>query len=166
MRSFLAAALLSLLPVAARAAGTDPAYVGRCVDVQATSLINANQMTTSRSFSLNRDNSEGFDELTLLNSLTDIDSSITRFDMVCTVSNDGNVTDYKPQICSEAGGTYTCVDTGTWQKAMSGTTKWRLIVKLRGMPDAECTYSVGTGSGASADVLTVNGRLCLAGSSN
>lgn len=163
MRQLLFAAALTFVPVAAMAAGNDVPAADLCVDIQATSLISANQMTTSRSFSLNRDNAYGYEVLTLFVELTDANTSITRFDATCTVSTDGNTTDYTPQECTSSSGTYTCVDTGVWQKASPGTKNWPIRIDVTGFPDVECTFSVGAGSGASADLLTVKGRLCTKG---
>jgi hypothetical protein len=163
MRTLLAAALALLVPTLAAAAGTDAPYIDRCADIPASDLISAQTMESSRSFSYNRTNAQGFDTLTLWVQLTDADTSITRFDVTCTVSDDGNSTDYEPQECTSASGTYTCVDSGVWQKASPGTSKFPIRLDVSGFPDFECTFSVGAGAGAAADLLTVKGRLCTGG---
>lgn len=161
LRRFLAAVVFALASPAL-AASVGPKE--NCVDIPATSLISVNTMSSSRSFSLDRENGEGgYGLLVLWISLTDGDTSITRFDTTCTVSNDGNATDYTPQLCTESSGTYACVDTGVWQKASPGTKNWTQRMDVEGFPDVQCTFSVGTGSGTSDDLLTVKGRLCTKG---
>jgi hypothetical protein len=150
-----AAVVLTALPTSAQQVVTTKPY---CVDIG--TLVNAQTMESSRSFSMDRTNGiTGFTRLALLIELTDANTSITRFDVTCTESVDGNTTDYEPQECTVASGTATCVDSGVWQKASPGTAKWTYGVNLK-LPDLECTFSVGTGAGAAADLLTVKGRLC------
>ncbi len=167
MRYAILAAVILTPALAAAQAGPGPKQ--NCVDLtdsttQSTNLIAAQGMDASRSLSINRDNATGgYDLLTLWVNLTDANTSITRFDVTCTVSHDGNSTDYTPQECTSASGTYTCVGTGIWQKASPGTSKFPLRLDVSGFPDIECTFSVGAGAGASIDLLTVKGRLCTGG---
>lgn len=125
--------------------------------------VDALAMTSSRSFSYNGPASSDYGLATVYIDLTDSNSSITTFTATCTVSHDGNSTDYTPQECSSSSGTYTCVDTGVWNKATPGTKKWPLRLDLEGYPDFECTFSVGGGSGGSGDLLTVKTQLCTKG---
>jgi hypothetical protein len=158
MRAFAVALALCAAPAYAQNVGPK----NQCVELG--TLVDGLDMQSSRSFSVNRDNfAGGFDLLTVWVQLTDANSSITRFDVTCTVSDDGNSTDYEPQECTSASGTYTCVDSGVWQKASPGTSKFPLRLDVSGFPDFECTFSVGTGAGAAADLLTVKGRLCTGG---
>lgn len=165
---FLAFILASLTAHMALGANDGPSF--RCYDLvdpttHSANLIDAQTMASSRSFSINRDNTAGgFGVLTLWVTLTDANQSITRFDATCTVSDDGNASDYTPQDCT-AGATCTSTDAGIWQKATptSGVTtkRWPWRLDVNGLPDIECTFSVGTGSGAAADLLTVKGRICV-----
>lgn len=133
-----------------------------CIYTDSSPLIDAAVMSGSPSFSINRPNlSGGFNILRLFLRLTDADSSITRFDWTCTVSDDGNATDYTPQECTVAAGVATCVNAGVWQKATPGTANWSYRVDTSGWPDMQCTASVGAGAAtAVVDVLTVTGMYC------
>lgn len=149
------AVLLTAAPATAQEVVVTKPY---CVDIG--TLISAQTMESSRSFSMDRVNGiTGFTKLALQISLTDANTSITRFDVTCTESSDGNSEDYTPQECTVASGVCTASDSGVWQKASPGTKKWTYGVNLK-LPDMECTFSVGAGAGAAADLLTVKGRLC------
>ena len=127
----------------------------------ADKVINALGMDSSRAFEWEGTNSAGgWNVATLWIELTDANSSITRFDATCTVSHDNNTSDYTPQDCT-AGATCTSSGSGVWQKATPGTAKWPWRVDITGFYDFECTFSVGTGSGAAADTLTVYRQLCV-----
>lgn len=124
-------------------------------------LINAQGMDSSQSFTITQDNTQGgYGVLTLFIALTDANTSITRFDMVCTGSEDNNATGYILQSCAIAAGVCTSTDSA-WRKASPGTKNWPWRVDIEGFPDVECTFSVGTGAGAAADLLTVKGRMCV-----
>ena len=130
-------------------------------------------MTSSRSFTIDLGSNgstdalnrgAGFGLLTVWLDLTDGNTSITRFDVTCTVSNDGNVKDYTPQVCDDTSdGVCTQTDAGIWQKASPGTKMWPLRMDIEGYPDIACTASVGTGSAAAADLLTAGWRICTKG---
>ncbi len=157
MKTFAFLATTLALQVAYGATSDGPRF--QCQDLG--NLITAQAMSSSRSFSLDRVNTAGgMGLLTLWVQLTDANTSITRFDGTCTVSDDGNVTDYTPQDCT-SGATCTSTDAGVWQKASPGTKKWPWRLDVNGFPDIECTFSVGTGAAtAVSDVITVKGRLC------
>lgn len=125
--------------------------------------VSALGMDSSRSFSYNGPATSVYGEATLFLDLTDGNTSITTFTTTCTVSHDGNTTDYTPQECTSTAGTYACVDTGVWTKASPGTKRWAIRLDLEGFPDFECTFSVGGGAGAAGDVLTVKRQLCTKG---
>jgi hypothetical protein len=127
---------------------------------QITTEVAGLAMSSSRSASFDGDNrTQSYDFVIYYFDLTDANTSITRFDSTCTVSFDGNVTDYTPQDCT-AGATCTSTAAGVWQKASPGSAKWSWRLDLKGYPDHECTFSVGTGSGAAADPLTVRRQMC------
>lgn len=129
-----------------------------CIDLGV--VIDAQGMDASRNFELDRPNgSPGAGLLVVWIELTDGNTSITRFDMSCTASHDGNTTDYTIQSCTVASGDCTS-DDSTWRKASPGTANWPWRIDVEGYPDIQCAFSVGTGSGAAADLLTVRGRLC------
>lgn len=126
-----------------------------------TAVVNGLGMDASRSFSMDQTNSKPTRPMVdVIIKLTDANTSITRFDTTCTVSHDGNTTDIVPQTSTVASGVATQYDSLKFQKASPGTKNWVVSFNLRSMPDFECTFSVGTGSGASADLLTVDVRMC------
>jgi hypothetical protein len=130
-----------------------------CMDLGV--LVDGLAMSSSRSFAVNTRSASGYGVLTLFTSLTDANTSITRLDLTCTGSDDSNTTDYEFEDCTVSAGVATCVDGGVWQKASPGSTKFARRVDVNGVPDLECTYSVGTGSGGAPDLLSVRGRLCV-----
>lgn len=129
--------------------------------------VSALGMDSSRSFSYDGPGTSDYGLAVLYIDLTDANSSITKFTTTCTVSYDGNTSDFTPQECSSASGTYNCVDTGVWNKGDGitgpGTKKWPLRLDIEGFQDFECTFSVGSGSGAAGDLLTVKTQLCTKG---
>lgn len=152
--NLLFAALLSFAPAA-------PKGPSSCVDIG--TLVDAQTMESTRTGSWtnpspNKD--QGWDLLVLFIKLTDADTSIARFDVTCTVSEDGNTTNYTPQEDTVASGTATQTDAGVWQKASPGSKNWPIRMNIKGFPDFECSFAVGSGTGGSADLLTVEGRLC------
>lgn len=155
---------IALLPQSALAQSIGPKQM--CIQAinssGSTALIDAAVMTSSPSFSINRPNLDGgFDLFMLLIKLTDADTSITRFDLTCTASDDGNTTDYFIQDCTVAAGVATCVDAGVWRKASPGSKNWSYRLDVSGWPDIECTATVGTGAAtATIDKLSVTGRFC------
>jgi hypothetical protein len=153
--TYLLVAGLALLPTTAQAA------VGETrICIQKLAVIDAAGMDASRSFSLDQNNwFGGYDVMVLMVDLTDANSSITQLDIDCTGSIDGNTKDYEPQECSVAAGVCTANDTQI-QKATPATSTDGYRLDISGYPDWECTFSVGGGSGASADLLTVDIRLC------
>lgn len=174
MRTFLkntafASAVLAVIAVGyvALAANTQP-------NPPSTSSIGAGQncslnedvlsgvtMESSRSFGIDQKNDKPTRPLVdLIVQLTDANTSITRFDTTCTVSHDGNTTDITPQSISVDAGTATQNDSLIFQKASPGTKNFLVSFNLRSMPDFECTFSVGAGSGAAADLLSVDVRMC------
>lgn len=103
----------------------------------------------------------GYDHLVLYIEWTDANTSVTDFDINCTVSDDGNVTDFTPQVCDDtADGTCSLTDAGSWDKASPGTANWPINLNMFGYKDFACAFSVGSGSTAAADSLTVHGKLC------
>lgn len=161
LRHLVACGLVLLFSGASHAAPERNACVDLYVPGTTTPLINGATMESTRSFAVDRPNTEGgYGLLSLWIDLTDANTSITRFDVACTVSRDGNAKDYTPQECTSSGGIYTCVDTGVWRKSSPGTKAWPLRLDVEGFPDFECSFAVGAGSGASADLLTVHARLC------
>lgn len=159
MRHLALIAALLVAPAAHAGGGSTE----NCADLG--TVISAQTMASSRSFTYDWPNTfGGYDTLALYITLLDADVSITRFDITCTVSDDGNVTDYAPQECTVASGVATCVDAGVWQKASPATAAdtvyWSNRLDLVGFPDFQCAFSVGAGSGTAADVLTVKARLC------
>jgi hypothetical protein len=159
----IAFALLMMAAAPALAAGIDGKRA--CVDLNGSGeKIIAQDMTSSRSLSYDGQNaSGGYDLLVLWVQLTDANSSITTFRTTCTVSNDGNTTDYTPQVDEPVSGVATQVDAGIFDKASPGSKKWTVRLGISGYPDFECTFSVQAGAGAGADLLTVNARLCTEG---
>lgn len=146
---------LAVMLSASAAMAYGPTY--QCGDLG--TLLN-NTMASSRTLSIDTPNAQGgYGVLNLEIALTDANTSITRIDMTCTVSDDGNSTDYTAQDCT-AGATCTSTDSGIWQKASPGTKNWAWRVDMNGFPDIECVFSVGTGAGAAADTIVVKGRLC------
>ena len=126
--------------------------------VQANTLINAATFDAARSFNLNFNQyGGGFDVLSIYLEFTDANSSVTRFDGNCTTSLNGNTTDFEIQDCAVAAGVCTSSDT-EWQKATPGTANWVWRVDVSGYQDVECTFDVGAGAGAAADLLTAHVR--------
>ena len=126
-----------------------------------TAVLSAAQMDASKSFGIDQKNDKPTRPLVdLIVKLTDANTSITRFDTTCTVSHDANTTDITPQSVSVTDGTATQNDSLVFQKASPGTKNFLVSFDLLSMPDFECTFSVGAGSGAAADVITVDVRMC------
>lgn len=140
----------------------------QCVDVPLSAgsvvpVVDAVAMTASPSFTYNLDNTQGgYDIAVLWIALTDANTSITRFDTTCTVSRNGNTTDYVPQVCDDTSdGICTQTDGNVFQKASPGTKLWPIRLDVGGYPDIECAFTVGAGAAtAVSDVLTVYLRLC------
>lgn len=154
---FLSAPVLSA-PVGSKRACVDLTSGGSVL------LIDGLDMTTSRTFSYDGPNSSGgYDLVVLFLSLTDANASITTFRTECTVSANGNTTDYVPQSETISSGVATQVDAGVWHKASPGTKNWPVRIDMAGYPDFECTFSVQAGSGAGIDLLTMRGRACVEG---
>lgn len=154
----LAAALLLLYSAPALAVGIQAGPP--CADMGI--VINGLGLNASRAFEHEGTNRiDGWASMTLFVDLTDADDSITRLDLTCTGSHDNNTTDYEIQDCTIAAGVNTCVDGGVVQKAVADNQRAPVYrVDVSGFADFECTFSVGAGAGAAADVLTVRGRLC------
>lgn len=126
--------------------------------------INAATMEANRTFEVERRWSDGsYGLVVVLISLTDANTSITRFDMTVTASDDNNTTDYTIQSCTTSAGACTS-DDAAWRKASPGSANWPWRVDVEGFEDYEFTFAVGTGTGAAADLLTVDYRLCTKGS--
>jgi hypothetical protein len=118
-------------------------------------------MASTRTFELEQpEGTGGFDVLRLSFKLVDSNTSITRFDTTCTVSDDDNTTDQTPQECTVTTGTATCVNSGVWQKASPGTLNWPYKLNISTFNDVECTLSVGAGAGAAGDTIIVTGKWC------
>lgn len=156
---------LAALCLAAPALGAGMDGKRACVDLSGGSaVISAQTMESSRSFSYDGQNtSGGYDLLIIWIELTDANTSITTFRTTCTVSRNGNTTDYTPQVDAVAAGVSTQTDAGIWDKASPGSKNWPIRLGLSGYPDFECTFSVQAGSGAAADLITVYARLCTEG---
>lgn len=105
---------------------------------------------------------DAYSLLTLWTDLTDANTSITQFDITCTVDQAKGADDFTPQVCGSGSTVATCVqvDTGFWQKASPGTKKWPTRIDVFGYPDVECVLDVGAGTGASADAIVVDYTLC------
>ncbi len=153
-------ALISALVLLA----ASPALAGggkqACSDT--TTVITAQTMESSRSFEY-EGSRDVYGLATIWIELTDANTSITSFVATCTTSHDNNTTDYTPQECTSTAGTYACVGTGIFTKASPSSIKWPIQLNLEGFPDFECTFSVGAGAGAAADLLTVKQTLCTKG---
>ena len=162
-KQLLTGLLVALLAVPALGAGMDGKRA--CVDLnKATEQVAGLDMQASRSLSYDGANtSGGYDLLVLWIQLTDADSSITTFRTTCTVSRDGNTTDYTPQVDTVTSGVATQTDSGIFEKASPGTKSWPARMGIAGYPDFECTFSVAAGAGADVDLLTVHARLCTKG---
>ncbi len=144
--------LLDVEPVAAA-----PTSRNSCT-VSQTSVAGL-AMSSSRSFS--EVAGAGWSKLHLYFDLTDGDTSITRLDMACTVSNDSNATAFPPTICdSVADGVCTLTRVTGWQIASPGSVKWKVTMALDDSHAYSCTVSVGAGSGGAGDLLTVERELC------
>jgi hypothetical protein len=159
--------LMVIAAVGAYAANTVPKAPSKSsiADGQNCSLsvavLSGVTMESSRSFGINQDNNKPTRPLVdLIIKLTDANTSITRFDVTCTVSHDANTTDITPQTVTVESGVATQNDALIFQKASPGTKNWLVSFHLGAMPDFECTLAVGTGSGAAADVVTVDVRMC------
>jgi hypothetical protein len=162
----LALSALALSPSGAKANTVS----GRssCVDLplsdgSVTPLLDAVTMESSRAFTFDLTSvASGYDLAVLWVSLTDANSSITRFDTTCTVSRNSNTTDYTPQVCDDTSdGVCTQTSGNVFQKATPGSANWPIRLDVAGYPDLECTFAVGAGAGAAADLLTVYLRLCV-----
>lgn len=124
-------------------------------------VVSAQGMDSSQSFGITQDNTKPTRPLVdVIIKLTDANTSITRLDTTCTVSHDNNTTDITPQSVSVSGGVATQSDSLKFQRASPGTKNILASFDLVTMPDFECTLSVGGGSGASVDLVTVDVRLC------
>lgn len=158
-RLLLLAALLASAPASAQTVGPRD----NCVDLDATTpVINGLALTSSRSFSLDRENNSGaYSLMTVWVTLVDANTSITRLDVTCTGSLNGNSSDSTPKTCVDSSGTITCSSTGVWPFSSPGSASWHWPIDIAGVPDVECTFAVGAGSAAAGDLLTVRRRLCV-----
>lgn len=126
-----------------------------------TAVLSAVTMEASRSFGINQENDKPTrPQVSLIVKLTDANTSITRFDTTCTGSVDGNTTDVTLQTVVVSQGVATQWDAAKFQKASPGTKTWDVSFDLGNYPDFECTFAVGAGAGAAADLLTVDVRMC------
>jgi hypothetical protein len=128
----------------------------RHANIQLGTLINAQDLSASRSFSINNA-ILGMGIMTLLIDLTDANSSVTNLSMTCTISDTDNVTDFKMQTGSIASGTITLFDS-TWSKNNPGGSTGDIVLRVDtiGTPgDTECTFSDTGGDGS--DTITVRG---------
>lgn len=126
-----------------------------------TEVVDAQGMDSTQSFGITQDNTKPTRPLVdLIIKLTDANTSITRFDTTCTVSHDDNTTDITSQSATEATGVTTQNDNLIFRKASPGSKNWLVSFDLHTMPDFECSLAVGAGSGAAADLVTVDVRLC------
>lgn len=125
-------------------------------------VLSASAMTGSPSFGIDQDGDYGErPKVTLFVSLTDADTSITRLDVTCTTSDDGNTTDYVPQIPKVDSGVATLSDGLIFRKSSPGTKNMAIGFDLENDPDFECTLTVGAGSATAViDVVTVEVRMC------
>jgi hypothetical protein len=156
VKQLLLSLALVLLPVSALAAG---GVVGRKSCVSSKAVLSAVTMESTRTFSESVD--AGWSKLHLYFDLTDANTSITRFDLACTVSNDSNATDFTTVVCDDVSdGVCTITRVTGWQLASPGTSKWKVTVRLDDSHAYECSVSVGAGTGAAADVITVERELC------
>jgi len=154
MRRLLLCFLLLAAP-AVSFAGTQ----GRHSCADSGTVVDAQGMDSSQTFS--ESTVPGWTKAIFYFDLTDANTSITRLDLACTVSNDGNISDFTTTVCDDTGdGVCTLTLVTGWQLASPGTSKWVVPFVLGDSPAYECTVSVGAGTGASADVLTVERQLC------
>lgn len=125
-------------------------------------VITAAGMDSSQSFSIDTTPGQNYGLATVFLSLTDANTSITSFQMQCFGNYRKGSDDFKLQSCSTASGVCTS-DDATWTKASPGTSNWLWRVDIEGLQSIKCTMSVAGGTGASADLLTANLRLCTKG---
>jgi hypothetical protein len=152
MGSILLALLLST--------GQLPKGPASCIDTPV--LISDLALTTTRTAAYNGPNNIGWTYGWLYVELTDGDTSITQLNVSCTVSTNGNTSDFTPQKCSTSStdGSCTLIPVTGWIKASPGTSKFPIPFNMRGAPDFECPFSVGAGAGGAGDILRVTARLC------
>lgn len=164
MKFWIGAVLTALLmwaPATAQAG-----FQGRkvCTSWQRDVIVGAG-MDSSQSFDIERKPTEGGAGLIIvLVELTDANSSITQLQMAATTSDDDNATDYTVQSCTTSSGACAS-DDAVWNQGDGstgpGTKNWSWRVDNEGLEDMEFTFSVASGTGASADLLTVHWRECV-----
>lgn len=123
-----------------------------------TTQVNGLDLQASRAWTHDGTDNESWGLMTVLVNLSQ-QNTVTRVDLTCTGSDDGNTTDFALQDCAISAGACTSSD-ATWQKTVAAADQWVWRVDLLGLPDWECTMSVGAGSGTSTDVITVKTRVC------
>lgn len=126
-----------------------------------TTQVSGLDLQASRSWTHDGDDGEDWGLLTVLINLSQ-QNTVTQVDMICSGSDDGNSTDYVFQECAVASGACTSSD-ATWEKTVAAADQWAWRVDTGGLPDWQCTISVGAGAGTSTDVITVKTRVCAKG---
>lgn len=128
--------------------------------VQYTEIAAGTRIDTSPTLSMDQDNGKPLRPLvTLLVANVDANSSVTTWRAVCTVSSDGNTTDYTIQKFDQA--TALLSDDSTFDKTSPGSANWPISFDLQDMPDFECTFTAQAGAAAAADTLQVIVRMCV-----
>jgi hypothetical protein len=170
MRSFLrrlVVAALMLGPCVAFAAAPGP--LDNCIelDAYASPVIDNGVLTSTQTFRLDQVNDGGAWSIYMVYfELTDANGSVDRLDLTCTGSLNSNTSDSIPLTCTDADsdGIFVCVATGVFRTtvdASGGVEKHHLPIEIVGVPDVECSFTVGTGAAtASVDTIDVWRRLC------
>jgi hypothetical protein len=138
-------------------AGTPSAYTENLIDGLA--------LTSDRTFTWDTNpRNGGYDLMTVWATIEDADSTITRIDLDCEVSRgNGSTHYYKIQFETVAAGTATQVDSGAWEKAVSGSASWPYRIDIEGFFGGKCTISAAAGTAGAADKAWVRVSVCATG---
>jgi len=126
-----------------------------------TTVVDGLDLQSSRSWTHDGNDHENWGIMTVLVNMT-AQNTVTRVDMACTGSPDGNTTDIPLSECTVSSGACT-VDDATWQKTVAAADAWGMRVDVEGIDAWTCTMSVGAGSGTATDVISVYARVCTKG---
>lgn len=136
-------------------ASSDPRAYAKDIGGVLTAVA-ANAAAGTRTFTLSSDQLIGYKHFIFYVAFTY--AAATNVRLTCTVSNDGNTTDFIPQTCVTAAGVCTLNDGGIFDKAISAADKkYAFRMDILGYRDLECVYS--TTSGGASDLITVEGAL-------
>jgi hypothetical protein len=160
--------VLALLGIPTLALAQSPVRLENCRDLDTTSApaIDAGVLTSTQTFTFTQANSTSergsWGTMEVFFTLVDANASITRLDLTCTGSRTDNSTDTTPLDCSSvASGIATCVPTGVFRTAVSGSGLYHLPIDISRVPDIECSFTVGAGAAtAVSDVISVWRRVC------